>query len=369
MEFSTAAPSALLSELPQLSLPALTNAMTLVELAALGRVSKGTARRVREEFARRDDASRSLHLWANDSYWDKTFSGIPGWRAEQWNALPPMEERRVDALCAMLGDGLYVCGGSRRGVATNAVERLRFSRWTWETLPPILGRRRVDFEAAAAVLNGQLYIIGGLDFSRLHASSCGDRFDPEHNHWETLPPMPARRRGAAATASSDCVLVCGGCSHGRASEEMHGSSGASNSVLSFRPKNFLWEEKPPMLERRFNAEAVVVNGSLYVGQRDAIVTAGLASVPFPLSLGERFNMVTERWSRCAPGLLCSVGSSVASVLHGCLYLQQSHLSACPSSPRGYSIMRVASSEPKGEEGENRGTALARSRVLRRNRTT
>merc|ERR1712232_790317 len=127
-------------------------------------------------------------MGASHPHWDLTLVRVRGldWKPRQWSVLPPMLDGRRDAVCATIANCIYVCGGTRRGQPTNAAECLNLDRGVWEALPPLLGRRRVDNDAAAAVLGGQLYICGGFNFDRTSASGCADRFDPEQGHWETL---------------------------------------------------------------------------------------------------------------------------------------------------------------------------------------
>lgn len=340
-------------------------ALLLPTVAAFASASRSSAARVREELARRDTAAHRWHAWANHTHWDLMLMRACGldWKPRQWNALPPMIDGRTDALCAMIGNCIYVCGGSRRGWPTNATECLNLDRGVWEALPPVWGRRRVDGDAAMAVLGGKLYVCGGLSFDRSSATGHVDCFDPEQGHWEMLADMPERRFGAAAAVLADRLYICGG----RSGDD------SSTGVLRFQPDSEAWEVLPPMLGRHYRPVAVVVNGTIYVGQRDCrnvpfpvtdLHAGETASVvaPFSLAQGERYSGETRTWSRCMGAILSSPGASVACVMNSCLYLCESPSDSRPVSER---CVRVVGSERF--EGSVK-KAIGR-RALQRNHTT
>lgn len=233
--------------------------LQLRDLAACAAASQAFAERVQEEMKRRDAATLQLHAWSNHPCWHISLKKVCGldWREREFKALPPMNDGRSNAVCAMIGNFIYVCGGSRHGQPTNAAERFSLERGTWEILPPMLGRRRVDGDTSVAVLGGCLYICGGTGFDGKSASDYVDRFDPENWHWEILAPMPAKRRGASAAVLSERLYICGGLSR----------QGSGLEVLCFDPATSSWEVLPAMLGAHYRAQAVIVNDTILVGQR------------------------------------------------------------------------------------------------------
>jgi len=331
--------------------------------SALGRTWRSTARRFQEELARRDALSKTLYIWGATNLWDSLLHLTPGlaWKPRSWSALPPMTEARTEAVCALIGRSLYVCGGVRRGHGTNAAERLDLRTGKWSPLPPLLGRRRVDSEsAAAAVLDGALYICGGLSFDGMKASNCVDRFDPEQLHWEELPSMPEPRCRAAAAVVDSHLYICGG------SEGKGGP--ALDSVVRLDTKNRVWESLPPMIERRCGLSAIVANRNLYVGCHDALCGSGMEA-PLVVTSQERFNVEMKRWSRCPPGLLSTPGASAAAAIRDCLYI-------CGGSAHGQAHGAIAPARIAGteqQEQQPRPVAAAGTpggtRMLRRHWTT
>jgi len=101
-----------------------------------------------------------------------------------------MLEARCEAAAAVLDGTLYVCGGNDRvGSCLRSVERLNEVGGTWEAAPPMLCARRC---AVAAALDGLLYVCGGRDEDSgcLQSVEC---YDPATGEWRDGPPMGSRR--------------------------------------------------------------------------------------------------------------------------------------------------------------------------------
>lgn len=257
-----------------------------------------------KELLMRDQFSQNLHVWSASVGWDKFLKGLPqsAPQLQHWRALPRMSEARTDFLCCLMGRCIYICGGTRKGVATNSAERFNIDSGKWEFLPPVLGRRRVDSEATVAALDGHLYICGGLDMDKSSASNCVDRYSPEWHHWETLPSMPMRRCRAAAAVVQDQLYLCGGSEDGRT---------PIKSVVCLDAKTGHWEVVPPMIEKYMGALAIVDRSNIYIGYRGE---------DFSLVSAERFNAQTRTWSRCPAAILSTPGSSVAAVVSRHLWI-------------------------------------------------
>ena len=88
---------------------------------------------------------------------------------------------------------------------------------------------------AAVAFGRRLFIRGGYDADGNVLRSV-ERFDPEHNKWEALPPMISERYGAAAAAVGGRLYICGG----------RDFQTELNSVESFDPTRQCWEPQPLM---------------------------------------------------------------------------------------------------------------------------
>lgn len=292
--------------------------LRLSAVAALARSCRDIAARFRQELDRRDLLSKTLHLWGSGEHWSALFQNVPSvdWTRRSWVPLPPMTTGRTKAVCAMLDQGIYVVGGTRRGRPTNSADKFCLRSGAWESLPPLLGRRRVDTEAAAAaVVERKLYICGGISLHGPEASACVDRFDPEEYVWETMPPLPSPRCRAAAAVLGGVLYVCGG-------SERSDGSGMLSSVVRFEKDKLCWDSAPPMLQPRSGSLAVAANGSLYVGhgQRREQQEDLLPQSPMAITAGERFNVDSGRWSRVHPGMLSTPGAAAAAALSDWLFV-------------------------------------------------
>jgi len=168
--------------------------------------------------------------------------------------VPRMRVPRRACAVASTGGQLYVMGGVDVGTpledAGNRPERLDLATGSWTLLPP-MGRQYTH--AAAAAAGGMVYVFGGL--------SCGSvldqahRFDPVHNVWECLEPMPTPRfECAAATARGELFVVGGAnvCGDPLAAAEC------------FSPATGRWQALPPLASPRFGCAAASVRGIVYI---------------------------------------------------------------------------------------------------------
>lgn len=150
---------------------------------------------------------------------------------------------------AMIGGKMYVIGGSNRQQALLLDEALktgeRFDPRTgfWEPVAPMEQQRS---RATATVINGYLYVCGGLNGQQTLSSA--ERFNPATNIWESLPGMSQGRFGAAVAVMSRCLYIVGGADGQR----------ALSSAERFDPEKGAWEELPQMHEERIWARAASV---------------------------------------------------------------------------------------------------------------
>ena len=112
-----------------------------------------------------------------------------------------MSTGRIEPAVAVLGGKIYVVGGhtgiSPRSSTLNSVERFDPITNAWESLSPMSTARR---GAAAAVLDGKLYVAGGCGpdtkfgaDSDLNCLSTVERYDPSTNAWESVASMSKGR--------------------------------------------------------------------------------------------------------------------------------------------------------------------------------
>ena len=107
----------------------------------------------------------------------------------------------------MINGKFYVAGGFTSTGNTAALEVYTPSINGWTVLPPMPTPRRA---AAGAVVNGRLYVIGGLGNGSSTPLRTVEAYNPATNTWRTLSPLPKAVFAAAAVAINGAIHVVGG---------------------------------------------------------------------------------------------------------------------------------------------------------------
>ncbi|MEP7336774.1 MAG: kelch repeat-containing protein, partial [Acidobacteriota bacterium] len=207
------------------------------------------------------------------------WSGLRAVHAESWDIKAPYPAPDIELIGDVINSKLYVVGGAPTKLnvydpATN----------TWDTTraaPPI-GIRY----AAAAAINGKLYVIGGVDcFGPGCATNRVEVYDPATNTWDTTrAAMPTARYYLTAAAIAGKLYVVGG-SNGDV---------LLNTLEVYDPATNQWTAKAGMPAARFGLAATGLNGKLHVvgGSNDAGALNKL----------EIYDPATNTWDTTKPGM-------------------------------------------------------------------
>jgi N-acetylneuraminic acid mutarotase len=194
----------------------------------------------------------------------------------EWDELASMQTARYAPAGAVVGDKLYVAGGSTGELETpyRSMEVYDFETGEWQAGPDMPTPRH---HVSGAALDGQLYVIGGRrpgDF----AIDAVERFDPQAGVWKQLPPLPQGTGGnAAVAANGELVVVAGGDDMGYDG----GGTWVTPSVWAFDPQRAKWRRLPDLPVPRHGHAATVADGRIYVfggspcpgfGQTDSVVS-------------------------------------------------------------------------------------------------
>lgn len=132
------------------------------------------------------------------------------WRNE--TAMPVALE---SAAAAEVNGQLYVFGGLQAGnKASNAV--LRYDpisrKWQRSGLTPLPAARLFAPGHAAPILNGKVYLLGGASLiqSVVAATDTVWIYDPQSNTWQTAPKLPQRLMRHTALATDSEIIAVGG---------------------------------------------------------------------------------------------------------------------------------------------------------------
>jgi N-acetylneuraminic acid mutarotase len=177
----------------------------------------------------------------------------------QWEELAPMRLARYAAGGAVIGDRLYVVGGSAEEAsnAYGSMEIYDFETGEWVEGPEMPTPRH---HVGVAALDGKLYAAGGRDPGDLSLDRV-ERFDPETGEWEELPPLPQGTGGNAAVATEDeLVVVAGGDDLGTGGIKPW----VTAAVWAFDPGGEEWRRLPDLNVARHGHAAAVANDRIYV---------------------------------------------------------------------------------------------------------
>jgi N-acetylneuraminic acid mutarotase len=174
----------------------------------------------------------------------------------RWTALPPMRIARGSPAAAVIGDRIFVVGGSvggrdePRSSAALEIYDLRTGRWS-----PGPDMPTARHHHGAAAVGGRLYVVGGRTDDEL-SSDAVERFDPATRRWERLAPLPLGVGGLSVVSLGGEVIAVGG-----GDDREHWVTPAT---WAFRPDNGRWQRLADLGTARHGHGAAAVGNALYV---------------------------------------------------------------------------------------------------------
>ncbi|XP_027354938.1 F-box/kelch-repeat protein SKIP6 [Abrus precatorius] len=160
--------------------------------------------------------------------------------------LPPIPSPAIGSAYAVIGPTIYVIGGSINDVPSPHVWLLdcRFHRW----LPGPAMRVGREF-AAAGVVDGKIYVIGGcVADTWARSANWAEVLDPAVGRWERVAsPVEVREKWMHASAVVDGKVY----------------AMADRGGIAFDPRSGAWESVGGELDYGWRGRASVVDGILY----------------------------------------------------------------------------------------------------------
>ncbi|WP_299005743.1 kelch repeat-containing protein [uncultured Shewanella sp.] len=186
-------------------------------------------------------------------------------KSHEWEDGPSLPMPMAESIYASIKDNIHVVGG--KTLDQNAKKSVDLARHfvlvdnnKWEEAAPASVSRS---SATSAVLNDNLYVIGGRQYGKLSRNlGYAEVYDEKIDKWKSISPLPVPLAGLAATVLNGKIFVTGG--------EAFGSNGhwktgrVFQQVWVYDPDRDLWERERDMPEARHGHGSVTINDSIYV---------------------------------------------------------------------------------------------------------
>jgi N-acetylneuraminic acid mutarotase len=211
-----------------------------------------------------------------------------------WQRAAPLPDPRGEVAAAVVGGEIAVVGGfDRSGLDSARVDAYSPARDAWRRLPDLPAP--VD-HAMAAAAGGRLYVIGGYGRSRAPRRSAWV-LSPD-GRWRTLPPLPAARAAGGAAILRGRLYVVGGV----------GPRGLARAtyVLDVRRSPSRWSSLPGPTPRQHLA-VTAEGGRLYA------LAGRTAGFDTNMTLFELLAPPARRWRRLPPVPAKRGGTGAAAV--------------------------------------------------------
>jgi len=181
----------------------------------------------------------------------KTLSSVEIYdpNSDKWTEAAPMPIPRSSFGCAVLGDDIYVAGGTDGDDSLDTFERYSITNDTWQSLPAMpTGRDGLGLVA----LGEYLYAIGGMD--SLDPLDIVERFRPGDTKWHVCTPMLNPRDDASYVALDGYIYAIGG---------VHGLE-KKTTLERYDPKTDSWCSLSPLFQSIRRFECTCYRGMIYI---------------------------------------------------------------------------------------------------------
>lgn len=165
------------------------------------------------------------------------------------------------------------------------------------------------------VLNGRIYVAGGLLSPNTGYSAHFEAYDPVQDRWTRLATLPEARHHIALAAEGGVIYALGGFSGGFPRWQ------AQAEVFVYDPAADRWRTGVPLPAPRTEGVTAAVQGKLYVigGRVRANAQASHFNDHEDTTLTEVFDISTGRWSR-ATAAPTARNSAASAVIDGKIYV-------------------------------------------------
>jgi hypothetical protein len=220
-----------------------------------------------------------------------------------WTLKAPMPTARINAAAAVVKGTLFVIGGTKdqtpAGLAT--VEAYDIATDTWTTKAPMPTGR---YGAGVGVINGLIYVVGG---SQKEDSFTGafEAYDPATDKWVAKTAIPTPKKGVVTAVVQNTLYVMGDFTSFATA-----TAASAPGVEAYDPATDRWTQKASLPTPRSSFAVGVVHNLIFAigGTADGLVTTN-----------EAYDPVTNTWTPKAP-IPAGRKGFTAGVINGILYV-------------------------------------------------
>ena len=175
--------------------------------------------------------------------------------ANKWSEMAPMPSSRelTGTNSAVVGEKLYVIGGTDRGQASDLNEVYDPATNKWSKKAPMPTPR---CHLAVIAHKGLIYALGGANTSGTTTFCTVEIYDPSTDKWSPGPPMPTARHSFGAISLNGLLYVFGGLDPSSDPPQL-------SAVEAFDPSVGVWARRSPMIEGRSGLAAAVLGGNIF----------------------------------------------------------------------------------------------------------
>jgi N-acetylneuraminic acid mutarotase len=163
--------------------------------------------------------------------------------------------------------------------------------------------------AAAAVVDGRIYVVGGAGDEDYTPTAAVEAYDPATDSWQVLADLPSALWGPAAAAADGKIYVIGG-----GSGDPFGERDLSAGIQVYDPATDGWDLASDMTTARAFAGVAVMDGLVYVAGGSTNLTTGGGALKHSVT-GELevYDPQTDSWTLSSPMAEPRTGHALAAV--------------------------------------------------------
>lgn len=227
-------------------------------------------------------------------------------RQHRWLVLPTaMPQTRLNASVAVLNGDIYMLGGHDGENSLASVVAFNVAQQTWKELAPLSSARQ---SLRAVVLDNSIYAIGGDPAGEDDTSAVVERYDATTNTWTAVAALHIPRSKHVAAVFKGRIYVFGGCENLEDEDD-------EKKVECYDPAINAWTILPGHCTPRRESAYAVVGSKIFVCGGSNIDSLAISSA-------EMYDPDNNTWTQVAPmptpraGMTCAVVDNKVYVTGG-----------------------------------------------------